>query len=100
MTNELTKLIEELRKRSRVYAMVGDYTPSGLLTRAANELEALDARVTNATKAAYSAGYDAARTVRELEAAPVVDMDAARWTFADAAVVELRKGHQSISDAE
>ena len=48
--------------------------------------------IADLVKPAYSAGYDAARTVCELEAAPVVDMDAARWTFADAAVVELRKG--------
>lgn len=50
--------------------------------------------IADLVKMAYSAGYDAARTVCELEAVPVVDMDAARWTFADAAVMELRKGFE------
>lgn len=52
--------------------------------------------IADLAKMAYSAGYDAARTVCELEAAPVVDADTfeqARWTFADAAVLELRKGY-------
>ena len=40
---EIADLIKVLRTRARVYAMVGDTTPSGMMSRAADALQSLAA---------------------------------------------------------
>lgn len=50
MTDTLTDLIRELRQRARVYTMVGDKTPSGMMSRAADALESLNASVDRAAQ--------------------------------------------------
>lgn len=60
MTGAIADLIQVLRRRARVYALVGDKTPSGMMYRAADALTELSA------SAAAAAQLERERIVQDL----------------------------------
>jgi len=60
MTDAIADLIQVLRRRAKIYALVGDKTPSGMMYRAADALTDLSA------SAAAAAQLERERIVKEL----------------------------------
>ena len=63
MTDALAELIADLRARARAHAVVGDNTPSTLLTRAADALVSLNAAV---DRAAWAERLRIASRIRDI----------------------------------